>query len=249
MGDPPSVIVDGHAHVWTLDTTTYPWQPTFGFVPTKAALPQDLLRSMDSHAVAYAVLVQPSASGSLLETVRAHPTRFVAIGLVDPADSVDTEHAAQLVADEGCVGLRVNLSLDPERAAHQARGAGWARLETLGVPICVRATPMHRELVTMIVARNRGMRIVIDHLGLPNPRRPREAADVLTQLAGFDHLRAALKAFGPSRLAWGSDFPDGGSEQYGAAIRAIESMPFLSAAARTQLMTQTSHDLWGSPIT
>jgi predicted TIM-barrel fold metal-dependent hydrolase len=258
-----------------MDTATYPWQPTFGFVPTRDALPQDLLRSMDRHDVAHAVLVQPSAYGPdhrfLLETVRAQPTRFVAIGLVDPSDPADTSRAVQLVSAGACVGLRINLSLDLQQAARQASGIGWEQIEAIDAPLCLRATPDHRALVTGILSRHRQRLIMVDHLGLPDPAHLMEGADFLEELAGFDHcylkvaglarisqeapphrdtwplLRTALKAFGRSRLAWGSDYPDGGLDRYDAAIRTIEALPFLRAVDRAQLMTQTSLELWGPP--
>jgi L-fuconolactonase len=270
------MIVDGHAHVWALDPATYPWQPTFGFVPTEAATPDELQAAMDRHGVGHAVLVQPSAYGPdhrfLLETVRRQPGRFLAIGLVDPSDPADTAAATSLVREKSCVGLRVNLALDLRRAAEQADGAGWAGLDALGAPICLRATPAHHELAKAILGRHRGIRVVIDHMGLPEPDRLAEAAGRLAELAAFEHcwlkvaglarfsrsgppyrdtwpvVRAALRSFGSSRLTWGSDFPSGdGAAGYRAAIEAIESMPFFSASDRQRLLSGTAHDLWGLP--
>ena len=113
-------IVDGHAHVWALEATEYPWQPTFGYVPTVAAMPASLLAAMDRFGVHHAVLVQPSVYGPdhrfLLKTVQDQPDRFLPIGLVEPADSTSTEEAARLVNVDGCVGLRVNLSLDSAKS-------------------------------------------------------------------------------------------------------------------------------------
>ena len=268
------MIVDGHAHVWTLDSDHYPWQPTFGFVPTEEAAPATLLANMDRQAVGHALLVQPSAYGRdhrfLFDAVQAHPNRFLAIGLVDPSDPVDTSNAMSLVSDRGCVGLRVNLSLNLETAAAQADGPGWAALEGCEVPISVRAMPAHHGLVKDVLVRYPRLRVVVDHLGLPEPGRLAEAADRLNELARFERcwlkiaglarfsrspppyrdawpvVRAALRSFGSSRLVWGSDFPATG-EGYEAAIQAIESMPFLSQADRRRLLFETSRDLWGVP--
>jgi predicted TIM-barrel fold metal-dependent hydrolase len=269
-------IVDGHAHVWALDPDAYPWQPTFGYVPTEPAPPDALLAVMDRLGVTHAILVQPSVYGSdhrfLLDTVRDHPDRFLAIGLVDPADMTVDVTPASLVSDGGCVGLRVNLSLNPRRAASQADESRWAELEGVGVPICVRATPAHHDLVKGLLSRHPRLRLVVDHLGLPDPGSPAPTIARLTELARFEHcwlkiadlrrlssmtvphrdvwwvVRAALRLFGSSRLLWGSDFPnadaDGG---YSAAVRTIESMPFLDAADRDRLMAGTSRELWGFP--
>jgi predicted TIM-barrel fold metal-dependent hydrolase len=270
------VVVDAHAHVWVIDPISYPWQPTFGFVPDEAATPDDLLLAMDRHDVAFGLLVQPSAYGPdhrfLLDTVRAHSARFLPIGLVDPADPSSTDAAESLVRDEGCVGLRVNLSLDVARAEEQANGSSWDLLESLDVPISLRAGAAHHALVKRILTRHRALRLVVDHLGLPEASHLDEAGERLAEIARFDQsrlklagfglasrtgppyrdtwplVRSALRAFGPSRLVWGSDFPAGGvAAGYEGAVEAMESMPFLSAADRARIMGQTALELWGSP--
>jgi L-fuconolactonase len=270
------MIVDAHAHVWTLDTERYPWQPTFGFVPSVAAPPRDLLASMDRHGIQHTVLVQPSAYGPdhrfLLDTVRAHPTRFVAVGLVDPSDAANTAAASRLVQDGACVGLRINLSLDMDHAARQADGPGWPRLEALGVPLLLRATPAHQPLVVRILAAHAATRMVIDHLGLPDIGSLAETEARLGELARFDHcwvkvaglgtlsregppfrdawpvVERARRAFGAARLVWGSDFPTcGAGDGYWATIEAMASMPFFSPSERDLVMCGNALTLWGSP--
>lgn len=269
------MIVDAHAHVWAMDPETYPWRPTFGFVPTEPALPADLRAAMDRHGVAHALLVQPSAYGSdhrfLLDTIRAHPTRFLPVGLVDPADPADVARAGDLVRASGCVGFRVNLALDPDRAIAQAEAPGWAGIESLGVPISLRATPRHHDLVVGILGRHRGMTVVVDHLGLPERGQLAATAARIASLAGFEQcwlkvagltlfseegspyrdawpvVEAAVRSFGTARLVWGSDFPAGGTQGYASAIEALEAMPFLEGAERHRLMGENAIRLWGVP--
>jgi predicted TIM-barrel fold metal-dependent hydrolase len=269
------VLVDAHAHVWVLDAVNYPWQPTFGFEPTANASPDDLLRAMDHHGVGHALLVQPSAYGPdhrfLLDTVRAHPDRFLPIGLTDPAHPASVAAATGLVRDKGCVGLRVNLSLDMAYAERQATADAWDILATLNVPIAVRATPVHHQLVLGILERSRTLPVIVDHLGLPEPGALAQAENRLAALARFDQCRlkvagvgslsrsgppyrdmwplieAALRSFGASRLVWGSDYPTGGLEGYKDAVEAMDSMPFLSAANRVRVMAGTALELWGAP--
>jgi L-fuconolactonase len=268
-----SAIIDAHAHVWALDPAAYPWQPTFGYIPSVPAPPDALLSVMARLGVAHAVLVQPSAYGPdhrfLFDTVRDHPDRFLPVGLVDPADSSMGAAAASLVGD-GCVGLRVNLSLDLRRAAIQADESRWAELEGSDVPICLRATPAHHELVKRVLARHPGLRLVVDHLGLPDPGRPAATLARLAELATFENcyikvaglcrlsdstppgrdvesvVRGALRLFGSSRLLWGSDFPNA---DYRAAVSTLESMSTVNAADRDRLMAGTSRELWGLPPT
>src|SRR5262249_25927528 len=159
-------------HVWALETAAYPWRPTFGYIPTEPAPPDELLAAMDKSGVAHTLLVQPSGYGSdhrfLLETVDKHPSRFSPIGLGDPQDPESTTLAESLV-ELGCVGLRVNLALDVRIAELQVASHAWSGLGSLGVPICIRATPAHRDNVDHILTSLPETGFIIDHLGLPEP--------------------------------------------------------------------------------
>jgi predicted TIM-barrel fold metal-dependent hydrolase len=266
-------IVDSHAHVWTLATTAYPWQPTFGIVPTDDAPPDGLLAAMDDLGVVRTILVQPSAYGSdhsfLFDTVRRHPDRFSPLGLVDPALPASRERAACLVG-KGCVGLRVNLSLDLREARRQAEAESWRQLGSLDVPICLRATPAHHGLAARIVERHPGTLFVIDHLGLPERGHTEPAITRLEALASFDNcilkiaglagasalgspyrdtwpiLAAAHQLFGASRLVWGSDYPAAApGTGYPDAVDAMRALPFLTDPERDTVMHGTACDLWG----
>jgi L-fuconolactonase len=271
-----ATIVDSHAHVWAMDPDAYPWQPTQGYIPSEPASPDVLLAAMDNVGANHAILVQPSVYGPdhrfLFNTVRAHPDRFLPVGVVDPAEETAGATARSLVKDDGCVGLRVNLSLDVQRAAVQAHAPSWAELEALEVPMCVRATPAHHDLVKEILAGHDRARFVVDHLGLPEAGQSEATIARLSELARFAHcwlkvagltrfsgsavpyrdvwpvLEAALRLFGASRMLWGSDFPfvdpKGG---YEAPLRVIQSIPSVSAGDRHQLMGTTACELWGIP--
>lgn len=267
-------IVDSHSHVWTLDTAAYPWQPTFGFIPTEPASPDELLAAMDRHGVAHTLLVQPSAYGSdhrfLFDAVHIAPTRFSAVGLVDPAHPGSLELAADLV-ESGCIGFRVNLSLDIPAAERQATAGTWSQLGSLGVPVCLRAAPAHQAQVKRIVAGLPDTLFVVDHLGLPEPGDTK-AIRRLGELARFDNcilkiagvwrasalghpyedtwpiLSAAIDLFGSSRLVWGSDYPavrpDCG---YAEAVTAIQALPFMDADDLDRVMAGTARGCWGLP--
>jgi L-fuconolactonase len=267
------VIVDAHAHVWSGDPGRYPWQPTFGYVPRQPATPQALLARMDALGVQVALLVQPSVYGDdhrfLLDTVAAHPGRFVPIGQVDPAEPASVENGRELVAGAGLAGLRVIFARDVTRAADQASAPGWEELATLGVPVCLRVMPEHHHLAIGLLGTHPAVPFVIDHLGLPERPASPEAAARLGELAGFANcylklaglarlrgdveppgavwplLRAALDAFGSSRLVWGSDFPGADErEALDTAVADLAAVPFLSPADRQAVTGQTAARLW-----
>jgi 2-pyrone-4,6-dicarboxylate lactonase len=251
------------------------WKPSFNYVPTFAAPPDALLAAMDRVGVDYAILVQPSIYGSdhrfLFNTVGRHQDRFLPLGLLDPSRRSAPRDAATLIG-RGCVGFRVNLSLDAQEAASQTAHRFWAELESLGVPVCVRATPEHHGLVLGILTSFPGLTVVIDHLELPDPGASDEAIERLVDLAGAERcllkvaglarlstahrpyrdlwqlVEAALELFGSSRLLWGSDFPGGDTHfSYVDELEAMEAMPFISPGDRRIVMAETSRRLWGEP--
>lgn len=270
------MIVDGHAHVWSGDPQRYPWHPTFGYVPRAPATPEALLARMDALGVQVALLVQPSVYGDdhrfLLDTVAAHPGRFVPIGQVDPSEPASIANGQDLVARAGLVGLRVIFARDVTRAADQASAPGWEELVTLGVPICLRVMPEHHHLAIGVLTAYPTVPFVIDHLGLPDRPGSPAAAARLAELARFANcyvkvaglarlrgeaeppeaiwplVRTALDEFGSSRLVWGSDFP-GADERHAldTALGELTAVPFLSPADRLTIMGRTAVQLWGLP--
>jgi L-fuconolactonase len=270
------VIVDAHAHVWSSDPARYPWHPTFGYVPGTPATPRALLARMDALGVQIALLVQPSVYGDdhrfLLDTIAAHPGRFMPIGQVDPSEPASVANGRDLVAGAGVVGLRVIFARDVRQAAGQATAPGWGELVTLGVPICLRVMPEHHHLAIALLRAYPTVAFVIDHLGLPDRPGAPEAAARLAELARFANcylklaglarlrgdteppsavwplVRAAVDSFGSSRLVWGSDFPGVGErDALDTAIADLAAVPSLSPADRQTVMGRTAVQLWALP--
>src|SRR5262249_41477269 len=161
---------------------------------------------------------------------------------------------------------------DVRIAELQVASHAWSGLGSLGVPICIRATPAHRDNVDHILTSLPETGFIIDHLGLPEPGETRETIARLTELARFDNcmlkiarlqrawalgpphedtgpiLSAALDLFGASRLIWGSDYPavraDGEYEQ---AIAAIRTLPFLDGDPLNRVMAGNARDWWSLP--
>lgn len=270
------MIVDGHAHVWTIDPAAHPWQPTFGIVPTEPAPPERLIAEMDAVGVDWAVLVQPSAYGRdhrfMARAIKLHPGRFVGVGLVDPADPDAVADAAGLVA-EGFVGFRVNLALDLGQAEIQAKAATWRGLVNLGVPISLRATPAHHHLAKQLLRRHPNQRFVIDHLELPERADLGSSSDRLAELASFDNcwlklagparfseepspyrdtwpfIVGAVQSFASRRVLWGSDYPaNGPGLDLPAIVAALASGLRTSASDQERILSGTAIELWGRPV-
>lgn len=239
--------IDGHVHLW--DARRGP-VPTPYALPLPQATVGDLLSHMAGEGVERAVLVQPQVHGSdhrlLASALARHPERFVGFGLVDAdAESPDVLlDEVRAVAELGLAGVRVHLvggtgKHAPAVAAAAARHglalevhvdeASWTRLEP-------------------VVASAGERLVVVDHLARPDDPGSRWAREMLRVLAGhpnvvvklaaldvvsrtpFPHedvlplIAAAVEAFGPDRLMWGSNFPWCRGEDYGASLRVIERL-------------------------
>jgi predicted TIM-barrel fold metal-dependent hydrolase len=231
--------------------------PTPYELATPVASVDDLLSRMAGESVERAVLVQPQAHGSdhrlLMSALARHPDRFVGFGLADAdAESPDAIlDEVRAVAELGLAGVRVHLvggagTRAPAVAAAAARHglalevhvdeASWTRLEPL------------------LAAAGERL-VIIDHLARPDDPGSRRAREMLQFLAGhpnvvvklaaldfvsrtaFPHedvlplIAAAIDAFGPDRLIWGSNFPWSRGEDYGAGLRAIERLGLSHDAA------------------
>jgi L-fuconolactonase len=203
--------------------------------------------------------------------VARHRNRFLPLGLIDPASPRSSTDVAALLK-QGCVGFRVNLSLDLEQAEAQTAQNLWARLEDLGVPVCVRATPAHHGLVLVILRRFPSLNLIVDHLELPNPEESEDAVRRLAELAQHERcalkiaglgrlsgsrppyhdlwalVQAAFELFGPTRLLWGSDFPGADTGyRYIDEFESIREMPFIGDEDRRIVTEETPRRLWGEP--
>lgn len=239
--------VDGHAHLWDARRGA---RPTPYALAVPHASVDDLLSHMAGEGVERAVLVQPQVHGSdhrlLVSALARHPDRFVGFGLVDAdAASVDAAYdEVRTIAELGLAGARVHLvggagKQAPAVAAAVARHglalevhvdeASWTRLEPL------------------VGAADERL-VVVDHLARPDDPASRWAREMLRVLAAhpnvivklaaldvvsrtpFPHedvlplIAAAVDAFGPDRLMWGSNFPWRRGEDYGASLRVIERL-------------------------
>ena len=166
---PPVEItaVDSHAHVFERGL---PLASQRRHAPDYDALTDDYLALMDAAGISHGVLVQPSFLGTdnhyFLQAIARHPQRLRGVAMVDAATDPGR---LKMLAAQGTVGVRVNLvGLEvPDFST-----APWQAL--LGH---IRALDWHleihrdaRDLPGLLDALlPSGCRLVIDHLGRPDP--------------------------------------------------------------------------------
>jgi L-fuconolactonase len=200
--------LDAQVHAYERNHPGRPWVGTL-FGPAEVTGDQ-MVAAMDAVGVDGAILVSPfsmyryDASYALLVYV-AHPIRFRLVKPVDPTDRGVTETIAEWARTKGTVGIRIflrdNASTDP---ADPAINRVLATAATYNLPVNVACTG-RLEQARQLAARNPNTRMVIDHLGLPQPHEPpppaQPFADLPKLLALAAHDNVAVKVSGACTLA------------------------------------------------
>src|SRR5574341_479852 len=233
------VIIDAQVHAYERN---HPGRPWAGVLTGPAEVTSDdMVAAMDAVGVDGAVLVSPFTmygydASYALEVHRQHPGRFGLVKPVDPSNPAVAETIADWAATPGTVGIRLmmnrGMSTNPAdpginrvlaAAARHALPVNllcWGRLEQAGG----------------LAARNPNTRLVIDHLGLPQPFEPPAPAEPfadlpkLLDLAAHDYIAVTITgactlshepfpyndlwdplwrifdAFGLYRCLWGTDW-------------------------------------------
>jgi len=202
------VTIDAQVHAYERDHPGRPWAAVLQGPPEVTG--DDMVAAMDAVGVDGALLVSPFAlyrydATYALQVYAAHPGRFGVIKPVDPTDPAVAETIADWAATTGTVAIRLmmnpGVSTDPAdpglnrvlaAAARHALPVNlmcWGRLEQAGG----------------LAARNPNTRLVIDHLGLPQPFTPPVPAEPFADLPKLldlvAHDNIAVKITGACTLS------------------------------------------------
>ncbi len=200
--------LDSQVHAYERN---HPGRPWVGTLTGPAEVTGDqMVAAMDAVGVDGAILVSPYSmyrydASYALEAYAAHPTRFRLVKPVDPTDPAVGETIAAWAGTTGTVGIRIFLrdsaSTDP---ADPAINRVLAIAAQRSMPVNVACTG-RLEQVGQLAARNPDTRMVIDHLGLPQPHEPPAPAEPfgdlakLLALAQYDNV--AVKISGACTLS------------------------------------------------
>ena len=264
----PAVLrVDAHAHVMRRD---HPVIPNARHRPDHDALMEDLLSLHDRHCISHGVLTAPSIYGAdnslLLAALAAAPRRLRGTIIID---SHITRDAVDAFARQGVVGIRFNMlrrhdlpdlrAPEWRRALAHVAGAGWH------IEIYVEGSRLPGLLQP---ALDSGAKVVVDHFGSPDPKlrlqcpgfcalldamakgRTWTKLSAPYRLGGTDpipYAQALLRAGGPERLVWASDWP---WTQHSAGLDYAAVLGWLDQwvpepARRAQILGATAHSLFG----
>ncbi len=201
-------IFDSQVHAYERN---HPGRPWVGTLHGPAEVTGDqMVAAMDAVGVDGAVLVSPFSmyrydASYALEVFAKHSTRFRLVKPVDPTDPAVVDTIADWASTRGTVGIRIFLrdavSTDP---ADPAINRVLATAAQHSLPVNVACTG-RLDQARQLAARNPNTRMVIDHLGLPQPHEPpppaEPFADLPKLLAMAAHDNVAVKISGACTLS------------------------------------------------
>jgi L-fuconolactonase len=223
------LIFDAQIHTWAAEDASHPWdhqwplesataKATFERMAREPAPFDEVVSWMDAVGVQGALLVSHRIYGFdnsyALEAAARFPSRFRAVGLIDPAARDLRETMEAWLARPDTAGFRVAFTGEKDLRAFRA-GVYQSFFETaqkLGCPVFVFPPKIVGELAP--VARSfPELRLVIDHFGMPqvpysdaNPD-PFAGLPSLLELALYDNVMVKATAL-PFLAAEPFPFPD-----------------------------------------
>jgi predicted TIM-barrel fold metal-dependent hydrolase len=233
------LTLDAQVHAYERN---HPGRPWIGTLTGPAEVTGDqMVAAMDAVGVDGAILVSPFSmyryDASYAKGVHAaHPNRFGLVKPVDPTDPALADTIADWAGTDGAVGIRVflrdNASTDP---ADPAINQVLALAAQHALPVNLACTG-RLDQAGGLASRNPNTRLVIDHLGLPQPQVPPAPAEpfaalpkllalaahpnIAVKISGactlshepfpykdlWDPLCRVFDAFGFDRCMWGTDW-------------------------------------------
>ena len=201
-------IFDSQVHAYERN---HPGRPWVGTLHGPAEVTGDqMAAAMDAVGVDGAVLVSPFSmyrydASYALEVFAAHPSRFRLVKPVDPTDPAVVDTIADWASTNGTVGIRIFLrDAVPTDPADPAINRVLATAAQHSLPVNVACTG-RLDQARQLAARNPNTRMVIDHLGLPQPHEPpppaEPFADLPKLLAMAAHDNVAVKISGACTLS------------------------------------------------
>ncbi|HZT51770.1 MAG TPA: amidohydrolase family protein [Stellaceae bacterium] len=255
-------VVDAHVHIWATG------QPSPGQRQVPALSAEDMLREMDEAGVDAAVIQppawDPTSNEVAVEAARRHPQRFAVLGWFHLDDPQARSLIPTWTSRPGMLGLRFTFA-QPHQQSWPTDGTLdwlWPEAERAGIPIALAAATF-LPVVGRIAERHPGLRLLVDHLGMPLRAKDDAAFANLPQLLALarhpniavkatavpsyssapypfrnihGHLRRIYDAFGPERLFWGSDITRMPCSWRQCVTLFTEELAFLTPQDKEQIM-------------
>lgn len=198
------MIVEWNTHIFSADTSRYPFHSKAVYTPDASRLEADPLgvyiRRMETEGIDRAVLVHPEPYGDdhrlVLDCLKRDPARFKGTCLFYPKDPDAPQKLADLVAEQpGIIATRFHAhrgkTMYLDSFAEKGVRTLWEKAVELGLFVELHIGPDYGAQVRDVLREMPETRVLIDHLAEPHKGSAVEFADVL-DLAQFDHVYMKL---------------------------------------------------------
>ncbi|MGE3316142.1 MAG: amidohydrolase [Planctomycetaceae bacterium] len=276
--DEQPLIIDCHAHIYSEDEKTYPtiekpYPPPAG----KGTVPH-LRETLKTHGVRYATAVQTTTfyrfdNRFTADAARRNRDIIVGICTLDPDDAHSPALLEKYFRESNIRGMR-SIPAASSKLDEPGVDRLWSMAEKLGIVINVLVDREKRAEIEALCARHPKLRVVIDHcLNIkagPDLKATLAAVVALAKIPTVhaklsflstgsaeaypfrdmhEPCRGIIKAFGPERCVWGSDFPCElwtPKSTYAQNLRLFTHELGLEPEAKKQILGLTAKSLWFS---
>jgi L-fuconolactonase len=233
------LTIDAQVHAYERDQPGRPWTSVLAGPPEVTG--DDMIAAMDAVGVDAAILVSPWSlyrydESYALDVHAAYPGRFALVKPVNPADPAVAETISDWAPRDGTVAIRIMLTHEGSSGPDDPGvNRVLAAAADNGMPVNLSCRG-NLELVGQLAARNPQTRLVVDHLGLEQPRVPpappepfielpklldlAQHDNIAVKISGactlshapfpyddlWDPLCRVFDAFGFERCMWGTDW-------------------------------------------
>lgn len=194
------MIIEWNTHIFSADTTRYPFHPRAVYTPDPSDLSPDPLADYLAHmantGIDRAVLVHPEPYGDdhqlILDCLQREPDRFLGTSLFYPRDADAPDKLTDLVRREPkIIATRFHAHRGKTDYFEQFTEPGvvalWERAGKLGLVIELHIGPDYGAQAAALIRRYPDYPVLIDHLAEPSLGNAVEFAEILA-LADFDHV-------------------------------------------------------------
>ena len=257
-----SLVIDAQVHTW--DAGQPPANHTQRTSYSEDDLLADMAAAGVDAAILVPPTWDPNGDAPALRAAQRHPDRFAVMGHVHFDHPMTASELADWAAQPGMIGVRMSFNR-PDARARLIDGSAdwlWRSAAEADVPVAI-LIPGLLPWGAELAQRYPSLRIIVDHLAIPRGSKGAKAFEhwpELLAIARFPNVavkacglpsyaldetypypalhapvKAAIEAFGPERVFWGTDLSRMPGPYREAVTMVTEAMP-LTADERRLVM-------------
>lgn len=201
-------VIEWNAHIFSPNTSKYPFHPQATYQPDASAYPADplaeYLKRLDEEGIDRAVIVHPEPYGDdhrlIIDCLKREPDRLRGTSLFYPKDPEAPKKLENLVRQvPHMVATRFHAHRGKETYLDHFSDKGpralWKKAVDLGLVVELHIGPDYAAQAGKLIKEFAGCKVLIDHLAEPHLGTAVQFADVL-ELAKYPNVYMKLSGLG-----------------------------------------------------